>query len=133
MNDKSGLPNDMRHANGGKIVRLIDVKTFCCCMIDKFVKEAVRAAQEYDHAINLAISMAKNPQMCLPVDAESVRHGRWKYDTNANDWGIGGYVCSECGAKNNNLPCNKVANLMMFVGSNYCPHCGAKMDLEEFK
>lgn len=65
------------------------------------------------------------------VDAEPVRHGKWIYDPDANDWGIGGYVCSECHAKNENLPCGKVANPMMFVGTKYCPHCGAKMDLED--
>lgn len=65
------------------------------------------------------------------VDAEPVRHGKWIYNPDANDWGIGGYVCSECHTKNDNLPCGKVANPMMFVGTNYCPHCGAKMDLED--
>ena len=62
------------------------------------------------------------------VDAEPVRHGRWVFDKNANDWGIGGYVCSECRAKNNNLPCTEVAAPLMFVGTKYCPNCGAKME-----
>lgn len=60
--------------------------------------------------------------------AEPVRRGHWVFDENANDWGIGGYVCSECQAKNNNLPCVKVANPLMFVGANYCPNCGVNMD-----
>lgn len=51
------------------------------------------------------------------VDAVPVRHGKWVYDPNANDWGIGGYVCSECRAKNNNLPSGEVASPMAFVGS----------------
>lgn len=68
----------------------------------------------------------------LPViDAEPVRHGKWVYDPNANDWGIGGYICSECHVKNNNLPSSNVANPMIFVGTKYCPNCGAKMDLED--
>ena len=62
------------------------------------------------------------------VDAEPVRHGEWIYDPNATDWGIGGYVCSECHTKNNNLPCNEFKNPLRFVGSNFCPHCGARMD-----
>ena len=65
------------------------------------------------------------------VDAEHVRHGRWVFDKNANDWGIGGYVCSECKAKNNNLPCAEVAVPSMFMGTKYCPSCGAKMDEEQ--
>ena len=62
------------------------------------------------------------------VDAEPVQHGEWIYDPNATDWGIGGYVCSECHTKNNNLPCNEIKNPLRFVGSNFCPHCGARMD-----
>ena len=62
------------------------------------------------------------------VDAEPVRHGEWIYDPNATDWGIGGYVCSECHTKNNNLPCNEFKNPLRFAGSNFCPHCGARMD-----
>ena len=65
------------------------------------------------------------------VDAEPVRHGRWVFDKNANDWGIGGYVCSECKAKNNNLPCTEVAVPSMFMGTKYFPSCGAKMDEEK--
>lgn len=61
------------------------------------------------------------------VDAEPVKHGRWIFDKNANDWGIGGYVCSECRAKNNNLPCAETMNPMLFVGSSFCPNCGVKM------
>ena len=62
------------------------------------------------------------------VDVEPVRHGRWIYDPNANDWNIGGYVCSECHTKNNNLPCTEIGNTLMYAGSKFCPHCGAKMD-----
>ena len=61
------------------------------------------------------------------VDAEPVKHGRWIFDKNANDLGIGGYVCSECRAKNNNLPCAETMNPMLFVGSSFCPNCGVKM------
>lgn len=62
------------------------------------------------------------------IDAEPVRHGRWIYDPNANDWYIGGYVCSECHTKNNNLPCKEIGNTLMYAGSKFCPSCGAKMD-----
>ncbi len=62
------------------------------------------------------------------IDAEPVKRGRWIFDKDANDWGIGGYVCSECQAKNNNLPCNENINPMIFMGSSFCSNCGAKMD-----
>lgn len=59
------------------------------------------------------------------VDAEPVRHGRWISEKcnhkpyrikNPEKWVI--YKCSECGYSNGRKQ------------SNYCPHCGAKMDGE---
>ena len=57
------------------------------------------------------------------TDAEPVRHGRWEtkeYTIESDGW-ITEYreeVCSECGEEQIGI-------------SNYCPDCGAKMDLEE--
>ena len=64
------------------------------------------------------------------ADVAPVVHGKWVYNKNATDWGIGGYVCSECQNKNNNLPCSRVKSVRMFSGAKYCPECGAKMDKE---
>ena len=45
------------------------------------------------------------------ADVATVRHGRWKrYGKNLGE-------CSECGE-------------VVSVRNNYCPNCGAKMDLE---
>ena len=45
------------------------------------------------------------------AEVEPVRHGRWNPDGS----------CSECGEFDNKDP----------YGSNYCPNCGAKMDVKE--
>lgn len=63
-----------------------------------------------------------------PADVATVVHGEWEYDNNATDFGIGGYVCSKCKNRNNNLPLSRVKNVYMFAGSKFCPNCGAKMD-----
>lgn len=62
-----------------------------------------------------------------------VRHGQWIpfYESEVSGWNpefagydpIAGYKCSECGEEAI-LDCND-----KFVLSNYCPNCGAKMDL----
>lgn len=62
------------------------------------------------------------------VDAVEVVHGRWIWDENAMDWGLGGWICSECQEKNDNIPARPDIYPSGWVGSNYCPNCGSKMD-----
>ena len=50
------------------------------------------------------------------IDAEPVRHGRWIHDVNNL------YGCSECRVR------ETMSHRHM---KNYCPNCGAKMDVEE--
>lgn len=54
-----------------------------------------------------------------PIDAAPVVHGRWEYIP-----GDGKFrailICSRCRR-----------NVGEYNRFNYCPHCGAKMDLEE--
>ena len=56
------------------------------------------------------------------------RHrGKWDYDADGNDWGIGAWVCSICKCKNDNLGCDNLFSPHIYAGSKYCPHCGADM------
>lgn len=64
------------------------------------------------------------------ADVVEVRHGRWEWNENAMDWGLGGWVCSECRAKNDNIPAKPDIHPSAWVGSHYCPVCGALMDKE---
>ena len=64
------------------------------------------------------------------ADVTEVIHGAWRYNPNGNDWGIGAWQCSECGVKNDNLGTDNYFAPHLYAGSNYCPHCGAKMDKE---
>lgn len=52
---------------------------------------------------------------------------RWTYDPNGNDWGLGAWKCSKCGANNNNLPGNTRQNILLFAGSKFCPQCGRRI------
>lgn len=57
-----------------------------------------------------------------PVDAEPVRHGRWI--ENGPDW-----VCSYCATEFK----DEIEFIKLdydYYMTHYCPHCGAKMDLE---
>ena len=52
------------------------------------------------------------------ADVAPVRHGRWIAIKVPNEWDKG--QCSEC---------RSIFNSSVW-GTNYCPNCGAKMDLE---
>lgn len=68
------------------------------------------------------------------ADVEPVRRGRWKplFESEITGWNpafagcdpIGAYVCSCCNSEAT-YTCDDEFDL-----SNYCPNCGAKMDLE---
>ena len=60
------------------------------------------------------------------ADVMKVRHGRWVHsEIEDDDWGrtFHEWTCSVCGYSVAHNP----------TGENYCPNCGAKMDLEESK
>ena len=53
------------------------------------------------------------------IEAEPVRHGQWMIKQHKIFGNSYDYVCSVCGCD------------YALAEYNYCPHCGAKMDLEE--
>ena len=75
-------------------------------------KKAGTATKRYTDGWNDAILMVKSMiHSEKAADVAPVRHGRWKrYGKNLGE-------CSECGE-------------IVSVRNNYCPNCGAKMDLE---
>lgn len=95
-------------------MRLIDVKTFCCCMRDKFVKKAVRAAQEYDRTINLAISMAKNPQM---VHADALAYIQQLENQSGKDTNVPCWISVKDGMPENEKSV-LIATKRNFMGNN---------------
>lgn len=65
---------------------------------------------------------------------EPVRHGKWVWNNDAIDYGIGAWVCSECLGRNENIHTGKPGtiegfgtNPYIWAGSQFCPNCGAKM------
>lgn len=52
----------------------------------------------------------------------------WVYEPNAYDWGLGGFVCSNCLVVNSNLPNDPSCYPLDYVGSKYCPYCGKEME-----
>ena len=65
------------------------------------------------------------------VDVTPTKYGKWKWNPNGVDWGLGAWQCSECGCRNHNLPMDNTINPLVFSGSKYCPSCGVKMNCKE--
>lgn len=59
--------------------------------------------------------------------------GHWVWDPDNVDWGIGAWVCSKCGCKNDNIPWKKDAVPHMYAGARFCPQCGIPMSAKEKK
>ena len=87
-------------------------------MAEYIDKEALRDAL-YD-ADAITMNGVKTLNLFLTSDVEPVRHGRWEKQS-------GLYSCSECGRT---CPYDVQADVIEYWACNYCPNCGAKMDLE---
>lgn len=63
------------------------------------------------------------------VDVVPVVHGKWEWNPDGTDWGIGAWVCSVCNSKPETwwAAVHKL-NPLCCSGSKYCSNCGAKMD-----
>lgn len=77
----------------------------------------------FDQNLEMLIPLSdvrKSLQMTPTADVQEVRHGRWiSNDLGGYKWA---YYCSECG---------RVDGYPFNDRHKYCPHCGAKMDLED--
>lgn len=59
------------------------------------------------------------------ADVEPVRHGAW--ERTDDDWNsLSTFQCSVCGEE----WCFEIDEDLQQLNYNYCPNCGAKMDLE---
>ena len=61
------------------------------------------------------------------VPAAKPKRGKWIWDKDAIDWNIGAWVCSNCHARNDNIPYSEIIIPLRWSGSNFCPNCGADM------
>lgn len=96
--------------------RLIDANAAA----DKIMREIETHVDEIGigaTAILIAFARALRDETDFPtIEAEPVRHGRWNY-RHEDDW----CYCTACGtdAEGSDGEC---------LETDYCPHCGARMD-----
>lgn len=64
-------------------------------------------------------------------DIAPVVHGEWVWDDAPTYFSTGAFVCNRCRCINYCIPPQRFADPYVGDGSNYCPHCGAKMERKE--
>ena len=67
----------------------------------------------------------------LEFEKDSGKHGKWIWDPNSYDWGIGAWVCSECRGRNANIAARESENPYAWVGTKFCPNCGVNMERQK--
>lgn len=102
-------------------MRLIDADKLKSLMIEVLlhIKENPKMDGEERHVIAGMHMLGEMIDDAPTIEAVPVRHGKWIYrdtDGKCRPWWEK-YTCSVCGENTYN--------------TNYCPHCGAKMDEEE--
>lgn len=105
-------------------MRLIDADALCKHLHELKTGDKDTVYEYYDDGIDTAISTVA---VFPTIEAEPVKHGRWITDNNKQT------KCSICGRP---IPLRKVRHNGEVIWEdnspvNYCPRCGAKMDLEE--
>ena len=75
------------------------------------------------HFINGIESVLEYVENLPLADVAPVRHGQWEKQN-------GLYSCSECGMT---CPYDVQADVIEYWACNYCPNCGAKMDLNDLE
>ena len=82
-------------------------------------KKAGPATKRYTDGWNDAILMVKSMiHSEKAADVVPVRHGRWIDVREKRLFGDHYFLCSNCKSRNGSM-----------ISFNYCPNCGAKMDL----
>ena len=61
------------------------------------------------------------------ADVRPVVRGRWVWDPDGLDWGLGCWVCNQCHSRNANIPAQKDMKPLDWAGSKFCPECGTDM------
>lgn len=64
------------------------------------------------------------------VPSAEQKTGKWKLDSDGMDWNIPAWRCSECGFVATHIgvePNGMGYNPLNWVGSKFCPQCGARI------
>lgn len=98
-------------------MRLIDADAFARWLDKEHHVDKPTGKCDYrqNRVLGIAISAAKNPEICPTIDAAPVVHARWVSIPIPSHYGGCVVECSKCYNRGNR-------------NFSFCPSCGAKMD-----
>lgn len=103
-----------------ELIKCRDCDSPYCNGCNMLTLQKMLNAGKFDYLMDEHRSIVKAPESLRPK-------GEWVWDENAMDWGLGGWICSKCQEKNDNIPANPDIYPSGWVGSHFCPNCGADM------
>ena len=90
--------------------------------INKSTGEVKELFKEGNKALNEAVERLKELPSAEP------RKGKWIWNVNGMDWGLGAWTCSECKNKPDTWwESDRKFNPLMCSGGSFCGNCGADM------
>ena len=100
-----------------KYIKLEDLNNF----FDRMIKAFEPCPDKYDAAVFIQSAAVSIPTVAKATSQRS----HWVWNPDAVDWGLGAWVCFNCGCCNDNLPHKRNIHPLNWSGSKYCPNCGA--------
>ena len=105
-------------------------------LANEYVSKAAVLAQKgdcYDAEGHLLYAVGTGNIMRLPAaDVKPVVHGKWEWNPDGMDWGLGAWVCGKCKSRPETWwQTVKECYPLRCAGSRFCPNCGADMWPEE--
>lgn len=89
-------------------------------LIKQYGHDAIDGGRYSLDTVDDCIELENCVKVLPTADVAPVAHGRWIHDGHRINGGIDWCHCSECGKSDN-----------FCARTNYCPNCGAKMDIED--
>lgn len=95
-------------------------------LIDREAENQIYRRESWGFAIKCVQTVEDAPT----IEPEQ-KKGKWVWDENGMDWGLGAWRCSECHTKAETWWANdEKYNPLRCSGGNFCGNCGAKMGAE---
>ena len=95
----------------------------------EIAEEELRKLSDEDDHPKTVIRALHAIQALPAADVAPVKSGKWEWDEDGMDYGIGSWVCGNCKSRPETVWQEDESIIpYRWSGSHFCPNCGAKME-----